>query len=628
MAAKMPEPLSPARLAFAADGTPWSEAYGDLYHSADGGAAQARHVFLGGNGLPARWGGAPRFTILETGFGFGLSFLAAWQAWREDPRRCARLHYVSVEKHPFGAQDLAVLHAGYAEFAPLAEALRSAWPMLLPGMHRLEFEEGRVALTLAFGDAPQLLPQLRLAADAIFLDGFAPAKNPEMWSPAVMKAIARLAAPGATAATWSVAASVREGLRAAGFAAEKRRGYARKSEMLVADFVPRRALRASPARPAERSAVVIGAGLAGAAVCERLAARGWQTTLVERHAAPAMEASGNHAGAFHPVLTPDDSYAARLSRAAFNWLLEHWRQLDAFGAAPEWGRCGVLQLARDASEDASQRAAVAALGCPPEYAQILDREQASAQAGVKLTAGGLWFQEAGWIRPQSFVLSLFHRSRSAMLLGREAAAIQRRGERWMVLDAADREISSSPNLVLANAADAMRLSPSPHIRLRRIRGQLTYLPAIHALKTVVLRGGMVLPPIDGISVTGASFDLDDDDPGLRADSHAGNLERLDRLVPGAAQGLDPARLEGRVGFRTAAHDRLPLIGALGEAPGLYGAFAYGSRGLLWAGLGAELLASLMEGEPLPLEAPLAEALAPGRFAARANRRAGSPGSRP
>jgi tRNA 5-methylaminomethyl-2-thiouridine biosynthesis bifunctional protein len=139
---------------------------------------------------------------------------------------------------------------------------------------------------------------------------------------------------------------------------------------------------------------------------------------------------------------------------------------------------------------------------------------------------------------------------------------------------------------------------------------------------------MVLPPIDGISVTGASFDLDDDDANLRTDSHAGNLERLEHLIPGAASGLDPARLEGRVGFRTAAHDRLPVIGALEGVPGLYGAFAYGSRGLLWAGLGAELLASLMEGEPLPLEGALADAVAPGRFAARARRRAGSPGSRP
>ena len=620
----MPEALIPARLAFADDGTPYSEAYGDLYHSADGGPAQARHVFLVGNGLPERWQGARAFTILETGFGFGLSFLATWQAWREDPRRCARLHFVSVEKHPFGAQDLAVLHAPYPAFAAPAEDLRGAWPLLVPGLHRLEFEDGRVVLTLAFGDARKLLPQLRLAADAIFLDGFAPAKNPQMWSAELMKAVARLAAPGATAATWSVAAPVRNALREAGFVAEKRRGYARKSEMLVARFVPQRSLRAAPARPAERSALVVGAGIAGAAAAERLAARGWEVTVIERHLEPALEASGNHAGAFHPVVTPDDSHIARLTRAAFTFLLEHWRQFDAIGAAPEWRRCGVLQLARDAREDAAQAAAIAALGLPAAYARRLDAGEASACAGVPLAAGGLWFPEGGWIRPRSFARALLERSGATALYGREAAALERAGSRWILRDREGAALAEAGAVVLANAADALRLAPAPHISLRRVRGQLTHLPGIEALRCVVLRGGLVLPAIDGISVAGASFDLEDDDASVRAQSHAGNLERLERLIPGAGAGLDPAALQGRTSFRAVVADRLPLVGALEGGPGLYGAFAYGSRGLLWAGLGGELLASLMEGEPLPLEGSLADAVQPGRFALRAGRRLARP----
>ncbi|MDH5579082.1 MAG: bifunctional tRNA (5-methylaminomethyl-2-thiouridine)(34)-methyltransferase MnmD/FAD-dependent 5-carboxymethylaminomethyl-2-thiouridine(34) oxidoreductase MnmC [Betaproteobacteria bacterium] len=624
----MASPLVPARLAFNAEGTPYSREFDDLYHSADGGAAQAHHVFLGGNGLPERWRGARRFTILETGFGFGLSFLATWDAWREDAARPARLHYVSVEKHPFTTQDLAVLHAPHAEFAALSEELRSAWPLLVPGLHRLEFENGRVVLTLAFGDAAALVPQLRLAADAIYLDGFAPAKNPDLWSSELLKSVARLAAPGATAATWSVAAEVRSGLRAAGFVAEKRRGFARKSEMLVARFAPKRTLRLEPPRPEERSAVIVGAGIAGAAACERLAARGWEVTLVERHLEPALEASGNHAGAFHPVVSPDDSPMARLARAAFTFLLEHWRQFDAIGAAPEWKRCGVLQLARDAREDASQRAALEALGLPIAYAQRLDRAQASACAGVPLSVGGLWFPEGGWIRPRSFASALIARSRARALYGREATALERAGMRWIVRDREGEVLAEAGAVVLANAADALRLAPSPHIALRRVRGQLTYLPPIRGLRAVLLRGGMVLPAVGGISVTGASFDLEDADASVRAASHEGNLERLENIIPGAAAGLDPAALQGRTAFRSVARDRLPIIGPLEGAPGLYGAFAYGSRGLLWAGLGAELLASQMEGEPLPLEAPLAQALAPGRFAARAKRRAGSTGSRP
>ena len=615
----MPAPLVPAELAFAADGTPYSSAYGDVYHSAAGGPAQARHVFLAGNGLPGRWAGRRVFTVLEAGFGLGLNFLATWAAWRTDPQRCARLHYVSVEKHPFRGNDLARLHARYAELAPLAAELRAAWPLLVPGLHRLEFDSGRMVLTLAFADLAEALPQLRLAADAIYLDGFAPAKNPEMWSAQALKALARRAAPGARAATWSAASAVRAALEQAGFEVEKRAGFAAKRDMLVARHAPRGRVAAAPAAPPERRALVIGAGLAGAAACERLGARGWEVTLIERRQEPAQEASGNHAGVFHPVVTPDDSVLARLTRAGSLYALARWRALT--GAA--WAPCGALQLARDDDEDAAQQRALDALGAPREYARRVARAEASDLAGAKAACGGLWFGPAGWARPPGLARAQIAHAAAEACFGIEVAALERDGEAWSARDAAGSLIARAPAVVLANAADALRLAPSDDIALRRVRGQLTHLPAerVRAPRLPLLRGGFVLPELDGIVVVGASYDFDDPDPCPRAEGHAGNLERLERILPGAARGLDPAALDGRVGFRAVTRDRLPVIGEL--APGLYGAFAYGSRGLVWAALAGELLASQLEGEPLPLEGTLADALAPARFTRRqtAGRRA-------
>src|SRR6185295_16452359 len=216
----VPAGITAARLAFAADGTPFSETFGDVYHSAEGGLAQARHVFLAGNGLPERWRGRDLFTVLETGFGLGLSFLATWNAWRDDSARCRRLHFVSIEKHPFAAGDLAFLWEKYPELKKESRELIALWPMLVPGVHRMEFEGGKVVLTLFMGDIADGLPQLQLAADAIYLDGFAPQKNPQMWEPALLRHLGRLAAPGATLATWSVASSVRSSLEGAGFAVE------------------------------------------------------------------------------------------------------------------------------------------------------------------------------------------------------------------------------------------------------------------------------------------------------------------------------------------------------------------------------------------------------------------------
>ena len=587
----MAEALVRARLAFQ-EGTPYSEAYGDVYHSAAGGVAQAEHVFLSGNALPGRWAGRERFVILETGFGFGLNFLATWRAWKRDPARCARLHYVALEKHPFALEDLQVLHERHG-FEEAAE-LHSRWPVLVPGAHRLELDGGKVVLTLFFADVA-LARDLRLQADAFYLDGFAPAKNPEMWTPQLLRSLSRLAAPGATAATWSVASSVRSALEATGFAVEKRPGFGHKKEMLVA----RNTRGTDQHQNKERKAVVVGAGLAGAAVCERLCARGWEVELYERHAEPAHEASGNHAGTFHPIVTPDDSVFARLTRAAFLFSFATFRKLNV-----RWDPCGALQLARDAKEEASQRAAISALALPPEYVQYVSREEASAHAGVPVSAPGLWFPQAGWIQPRSLVRALLD------ACGNRLKAHY------------GKELSSLPDatVVLANSAEAPKLHAVPHLRLRKVRGQATHVRAadIDAPHVVVLRGGMVLPPVDGLCVVGASYDIDDEDSAPRPESDAGNIERLMRILATTK----PTPLGNRVAFRSVTPDRLPVAGEI--APGIYGAFAYGSRGLIWAALAAELIASRLEGEPLPVEGKLADAMDPLRFA----RRARSPRSLP
>lgn len=228
--------FAPATLRFDAAGIPRSEAYDDVYHASAGGPAQARHVFLAGNGLPARWRGRKHFTVLETGFGLGLNFMATWQAWADDPQACEVLHFVSLEKHPLSAADLARAHAAWPEFAPFSADLLVAWPALESGTYRIALAAGRLMLELVFADAVDALPGLKVSADACYLDGFSPAKNPDLWSPEVCRALAAHAAPGATLATWSVAGAVRRALVEAGFALTRRPGFAGKREMLTGVF--------------------------------------------------------------------------------------------------------------------------------------------------------------------------------------------------------------------------------------------------------------------------------------------------------------------------------------------------------------------------------------------------------
>lgn len=625
-------PLEPARLTPGPDGTPFSESYGDVYHSTAGGPDQARHVFLAGNGLPGRWQGRERFVILETGFGLGLNFLATWAAWKSDPGRCPRLHFVSVEKHPFATADLATAHAAWPEFARLSAELCRHWPLLVPGVHRLHLEGGRVVLTLVFGDATEVLRRIDAGVDAFYLDGFSPARNPELWSPQFFRALSRLAAPGATLATWSVAGAVREALAAAEFDLEKRPGFAGKRQMLAGRYRSRKPAAHVP--PTDRRAIVIGAGLAGSTAAHRLASRGWQVEVLERNAHAGAGASGNIAGVLRPLPSIDDNRLARLTRAGF---LATRSLLQELGAAVRWQQCGVLHLARDAGHEELQRRTVAALQPPADYLQFLERDEAARRLDWPASTGAWWFPTGGWVQPPSLcraALEVFP-ERVRIRFDCPVAAIEPVDGGWRAVGHQGETLAVAPVLIMASGIDAPRFSPLAWLPQRSARGQVTHIPAaaVPPLDMVVCRLGYATPAVDGLLTAGASFLVGDGEAAERPAEHGDNLARLNLILPGFAANLHPESLDGRVGFRPASPDRLPMVGPVPQVPtdaqerhelrwqpGLYCLQGYGARGIVWSGLMAELLASRIEGDPLPLETDLVEAIAPARFLLKAQRR--------
>lgn len=651
----MSRAIDPAQPVLSDSGIPYSPRYDDVYHSVEGGLGQAHHVFLGGNRLPMAWQGRRQFVILETGFGQGLNFLATWQAWRADPRRCARLHFVSIEKHPFTREGLDALHAGLGELAPLAACLREDWPPAVPGLHRLTFEGGAVTLTLALGDVEHMLPRLRLGADAFYLDGFSPSHNADMWSPQVMKQLARLARPGATLATYTAAGFVRRGLRDAGFSVSKVPGYGSKRDMTVAQMPAERRRRNAPPLPApwpERHAMVIGAGLAGCAMAERLAARGWRVTLIESHPGPARETSAHRAAAMHPHLTADDNVLSRLSRAGNLYSLRAWQALAQAGHPVGWRECGVLQIGESDADSESQRQALAALAPPTDFARWMEADEAARAHGADVPRGGLWFPRGGWAAPPDICWAQLAVAGEAVeaTFGVRVDSLRHDGTQWLACDDKGAVIASAPVTILANAHAASALLGQEYQPIRRVRGQLTTLRAadIAALgrwPDCVVTGGGYLLPVDaeGNARVGSSYEPDVGPLIPATQTHAENLARLGRLLPALADratALDPGQLDGFVGVRSVSHNRLPWVGAvpdeaacraraatlrgahlrdLPRRPGLYVSVALASRGLTWAALAAELLASQIEAEPLPLEGDLVDALDPGRLVLRALR---------
>ncbi len=608
--------IVPATPAFRPDGTLYSAQFDDVYASAAGTLAETRHVFLQGNGLPERWRNSGRFTIIETGFGAGLNFLATWQAWRDTAPGHARLHFVSVEKHPFARADIAAIHARFPELRAMSGELLARCPPLLSGFHRLNLEHGRVTLTLLYGEAALMLNRLDARADAFYLDGFAPAKNPLMWNDKVFDELARLAAPGATVATFTVAGAVRQGLAKAGFAVEKRRGFAGKREMLAGRFTGKASVNESRS---DRRAVVIGAGLAGSACAQRLAERGWTVQIVERHAAPAQGASGNPAGLVRPVFSLDWNTHSRFTSASFLYTLRHHAALAHASGALVQGTGGVLQLARDEDHYGRLQRILEQFALPPELAQTVDAKQAGELAGAPVAGPGCWFPESAWAIPESICRANLEAAstRVRCLFQCDAAALRRAGQEWEILDTSGAVLASAPVLIIANAHFASGFSQAAGLPLRAVRGQVSLLPERKGmnLRIAVCREGYITPARDGVHCLGASFNEGMHDECIRVEDHAANLQRLDRMLPGFGGGVAPEDLDGRVAFRAMSVDRLPVLGELPSQSDLFACLALGSRGMTWAALAAEIVSSRIDGEPMPVERDLLAALDARRFAA-------------
>ncbi len=598
--------IVPASLEFR-NGVPYSAAYGDIYHSADGGAGQADHVFLRGCGVPQAWANRAAFVILETGFGTGLNFLATWAAWQMDPARPQRLHFLSVEKHPFEAADLARLHAQWPQFRRLSDELLANWPTPTPGFHRIALDHGRVQLTLMLGDARELLPQLQAEVDAFYLDGFAPDCNADMWQPGLFDEMARLARPGAVVATYTVAAPVRAGLERAGFACEKRTGFGRKRQCLRARFS---AESTRPGLALPRHVAVVGAGVAGTALARALARRGLTVSVLERGRQIGQGASGNPLAVFRPLLSRDDNRASRLTRAAFLHDLRAW---PALGDAVDWSRCGVLHLAHDADTARKQRQALAETAPPLGYARWVEADEAGELANWPVAAPGVLYPTAGWVAPVSLCRAWLAHPAISLKLDCEVARVRPVAAGWQLLDRAGAVRVEADAVVLANARDARTLAPGANWPLQSMRGQITQLPAgsLPELRRVISREGYVAP--GERPLVGATYEPDDEDSAPRRESDLANLARLETILPGAGARLTGQEISGRASLRATLPDRLPIVGAVDGQAGLYVAAGYGSRGVVWAGLLGEALADQLTGEPLSLERDLLRAIDPQRY---------------
>ena len=600
-------------------GEPFAEPFADIYYNPHDGAAESEHTFLHGNDLTTRFAtlGNAHFTIAETGFGTGLNcFLTAQRFLDLAPH--GRLTYISAEKYPIHPRQLPALHRNFP-----APALREAFYRQNPGNHsgfHLIALHPRIDLLLLLGDAAEQYAALDARVDAWFLDGFAPAKNPDMWTDALWQQMARLSHAHTSAASFTAARQVRDGLAQAGFAVERIAGYGRKRHMIRARCI-RPAPAAPqwhdrpPARPQDGPVAVIGAGIAGSATAHALARSGLDVHLYhDEHQFPPASAVPVAIPYLQPGLT--DSAERRYQLTAWHYaqrFLHEWAREHPHTFTP----CAIHRLPPNTRTAERHRQLY--------DEQLLDEQHWQLQDGIlsDLTSGIVHLPALC-----ETLVSAPHIRRYP----RSVTGIARSADGWQIGGQAYRSVILCCGWYTA-------LIPETYARhaLRPLRGQGTMLLG-SAPQAVYCRDKTLIPLADGC-YAGASYQPNDSDTAWRIADQQANLAFARQFAP------DSHIRDDFTGIRAASRDYLPFVGGIADSaalardyarwrhharlpihaapvyhPGLYLHAGLGSKGCTYAFLNAALLAACLQGAPLPLPRTLLPHLVPARFFIRTLKR--------
>lgn len=560
--------------------------------------------FLAAHGLPRRWQGQPSFTFLQCDFANGQEFLRTWQAWQADQKRSQRLHYLAF------VSQTTLPTCPHPDLAELYAALVQSWPALCKGFQRLHFATGDVILTLIWGDTLNQLRSVNATIDAFDLNAAI--------SPAHYKALWRLSSANTQLIAYNNADAALQ--KSSGFAMDKHGDY-------YAGFCTRPPIDKSNKYP--HQALIIGAGLAGTSIAERLAARGWLVNIIDAAAGVATQSSGNHAGLFHPSASRDDNYSARLSRVGCAETQQHLQRLKQAGLEVFFGNDGILQIAKDDAQAALMQEIV--LQYPASLLKWISQNDAQQQLGARPSHGGWWFSQGGWANPASVCRANLARwpKQITTHFGHKVDRIHQAIDGWQAIAADGHVIACSPVLIIANATEALDLLPDLELPLSKTLRSTSLIADFEHPRYSLSGSGYLTAAFQGYRCIGAA-EVKDNDLDIAA---AHNLVELHALLPDLAA---KTANSSRACYRPNSLDRLPLVGALHDPQnipaalhqlhqiprqiGLYGLLGLGSRGLSWAIIAAEVLACQLNGEPAPVEADLLQAIDPARFLLRKHRR--------
>lgn len=607
----------------------FSTKYKDFYFQDEHGIEESNYVFLQGNNLPQNWQNKEQFIIAETGFGTGLNFINTWKSWKKHRKPNQHLDFFSCELYPLSKEQLRSIYSGFNDLKDFSDSLISNLPEdSFSGFHRIHFEQENVTLTLFYGAAHLAFSEINFKVDAWYLDGFDPSRNPKMWSEELFTLISQKSKPNATLATFTVARKIKDRLQKVGFEISKRKGFGKKREMLTARIespIPASKIKQpwfiqKKTQDNKKGIAIIGAGIAGLTLADKLRSRGQKVVLIDQHDKPMSGASGNPQAIVMPYLTSSPSIESKLYMSAFQFAQNYYHN-------DEFHSDGILKLANTTVEKQWQQSLIENLSWPESF--------------ITQTQEGLEIKEAGWLDTELLCNRLMKKGIEYSQMKIKQVIPTNTGYR---LVSEDRDDINCSILILANGIHSMKLLPKFELPLSVINGQISFanLPESLFRKEVVLGKGYIMPELNGIHSIGASYEpivkdkyfqsaQPSKDHWQKQLKHWENTKYHESLKAIAPNGQ-------RAGQRVVTPDHIPMCGGLVEPNqfkieyqdikhgrhwkqypvpnsqnGLYLFTGLGSRGFTSAPLLAEHLASQILGQMSPLDLSLQKSINPNRF---------------
>ena len=621
---------------------PFSAAFDDIYFNPEQGVAESDYVFFQHNNLSVRFAHAQQFVIGELGFGTGLNFLHAAQQFLKLAPPEAQLDFMSIEAYPLSKEAIQQALSCYPDISTLCDELISQYPPALPGFHRLILGNGRIRLTLLFGQVESILSQWVGRIDAWYLDGFAPSKNPDMWSLTVMQQLARLSHHETTFSTFTAARLVQDNLTKAGFSVQKAKGFGHKREMLFGTFKGKASSHnIAPwcglySGTVAHNVLIIGGGLAGCTTAYCLAQRGIAVTLLEATSTLAGGASGNPVGLLRPHFSPNHDVFDQFYTAGF-YGTKRLIEAVAQTASVSHQFSGLLQLLTNSRLQEKYKLIDAKRALSETQMQCLGRDEIYDAFGLSTSYNGIFLPEAGVVCPRALCEALTLHPHITVHTEQAVQTCQHDGSHWQVNTVQGQPFTTS-HLVIASASDSTSLSLCAEYPITQSAGQLTLIPEQDHLPACSLSyDGYVTPALHGWHALGASFRPHDAARTVDLQEQQENLAKLAEVLPNLANPIDLTQCQARVGVRAVTPDHLPLVGPIDDKtlfserffkfakgyqrhvptpqplPNAYLCSGFGAKGLASCWLSGETLASIIARTPLPISNALYKALYPARF---------------